>query len=112
MTCSAINLQYTDGYLVQRYLAKYVASVDKSYRVEPAIKKHGDNKVDIKPNIGFNSKITGNEIVAKENASKKDTKKIIGRTLPMSELVMQSIGYKTVITDLTFEFIPTQALAF
>jgi hypothetical protein len=78
MTCSAINLQYTDGYLVQRYLAKYVASVDKSYRVELAMKKHGDNKVDIKPDIGFNSKIMGNQIIAKENASKKDTKKILG----------------------------------
>jgi hypothetical protein len=112
MTCSAINLQYTDGYLIQHYLAKYVASVDKSNKIELTMKQHSDSGVAIKPDIGFNSKITSNQILAIENESKKDVKKIIGRTLPMSEIVMQSMAYTTILTDFKFEYIPTQSLAF
>jgi hypothetical protein len=74
MTCSAINLQYTDGYLIQRYLAKYVASVDKSNKIELTMKQHSDSGVAIKPDVGFNSKITSNQILAKENESKKRCK--------------------------------------
>ena len=113
MTASAMNLQYTHGYLVSRYLAKYVASVDKSNRIELSMKKEsGPIDVELKPEIGFNSKITGNKIAARESLSKTDTKKILGRTLPMSELVMQCMNYRTVMTDFKYEYIPTQALAF
>jgi hypothetical protein len=90
----------------------YVASVDKLNKIELMMKQHSDSGVAIKPDVGFNSKITSNQILAKENESKKDVKKIIGRTLQMSEIVMQSMAYTTILTDFKFEYIPTQSLAF
>ena len=33
MLCSTMNLQYCTAYIVVRYLTKYVASVDKAYKL-------------------------------------------------------------------------------
>ena len=111
MLLSAMNIQYCTSYMVLRYLAKYIASVDKAQRI--IVKADGgDNKLKLTEQDHHNTKITGNKIVAdkKKKESKDENFKIDGRNLALGEMLMHILEYPTILHTFKFEYIPTQPM--
>ena len=115
MLLSAMNLQFCTAYILLRYLAKYVASVDKSARIVFKASKATDNERNIQVSVeqGHNTKITGNKIAQKEKDSKNRSSQceFHGRAISLAEQTMQLLRYGSIITSFHFEFIPTQPMA-
>lgn len=112
MLYCAMNLQFCTSYLILRYLAKYVASVDKAHKIVVKKEKGDDRTLKLKQQDDHNTKITGNAIEAarKKKESKDDTFKFEGRNLSQNELVMQMFDYPTIIKTQKDEYIPTSPM--
>jgi hypothetical protein len=110
MLLASMNLQYCTSYILLRYLAKYVASVDKASKIVLKAGK-GDDEIVATAVTGYNTKITGNQIAEKQAQGKqKDNFCIEGRNISLAEIGMQFLQYKTIRTTFHFEYIPTQPM--
>jgi predicted GIY-YIG superfamily endonuclease len=115
MLLSAMNLQYCTSYLLLRYLAKYVASLDKSCKVIIKGPEKSDERVfRVDISEGYNTKISSNRL-AEETKEKNEKDKrlfrLVARVISLAELLMQILQYATIYTTLKFEYIPTQPMA-
>jgi predicted GIY-YIG superfamily endonuclease len=115
MKC-AMNVQYTTSYLILRYLAKYVGSVDKSQRIIVKAPEKGERETTFRANMEdlYNTKITGNRIQQqlKEKKSRQDDRhQFEGRGLSTAELAMHFLQYPMIVTTLKFVYVPTGPMA-
>lgn len=112
MTRSAQNLQYCTSYMILRYLAKYVAGIDKAQRVSIKSERDADHQYKIEEDDANNTKITSNAILdnKKRAENKNDNFEMIGRHLPQGDVFMQIFRYPKITTSTKFKFIPTQPM--
>ncbi len=61
MLLASMNVQYCTSYILLRYLAKYVASVDKASKMVLKAGR-GDDEIVATAVTGYNTKITGTQI--------------------------------------------------
>ena len=105
------NLQFTTGYFLSRYLAKYVASIDAYNVIRINTPKPGDDPdcYGVEGTLQLNTKITGNKLKMKKNARDKDTSTSRqARAINVMETYMMMFGYDPIIKNLKFINIPTQ----
>ena len=111
-TRSSQNLQFCTGYLVSRYLAKYVAGVDEHNRVRVGIASQQQTDLELQMEMLGNMKITSSIIKDKEKQKKSrdfnhQTK---GRAIGLMEVVSLILGYPQVYTDIRFIHVSTLPL--
>jgi hypothetical protein len=100
------NLQYTTGYLLSRYLAEYIAEVDKNNKV--ILKASGTEEgTKIKGELTGNTKILGVKLREEKNLGNHPT----GRAISILEILSQVLQYPSVVTNLKFVFVPTSCMA-
>ena len=112
MLHSSMNLQFVTAYILLRYLAKYVASVDKANKLLFCSNNKDEDVIRILPEEGFNTKIAGNRIAEKmkDQQDKKRKYRIEGRGISIAEVLMQFLKYAMIRTSMKFEYIPTQPM--
>ena len=111
------NLQFTTGYLLSRYLAKYILSVDLNnvITIKPPTydneNENNNNTYTIDGKQILNTKITSNKISQTDNeedVNKKTERKRQARAINIAEIYMHMFHYDPVMTNIKFEYIPTQ----
>jgi hypothetical protein len=114
MKC-AMNLQYCTSYLILRYLAKYVGSIDKNQRIIFKAPANKDRDTNFRVHVEdlYNTKITGNQIQEKLTETKRQDNRYQyeGRGLSTAELGMHFLRYPMIITTFKFVYIPTGPMA-
>ena len=110
---SSSNIQFTTGYLLSRYLAKYVASIDayNVINIQPPDPRNNQDTFDVTGSMQLNTKITGNKIQIdkiNKNINSKNPKQRQARAVNITETYMLMYNYPSVIKDIPFINIPTQ----
>jgi hypothetical protein len=100
------NLQYATGYLLSRYLAEYIAEVDKNNKV--IFKASGTEEgTKIEGELTGNTKISGVKLCEEKNLGNHPT----GQAISILEILSQVLQYPSVVTNLKFVFVPTSCMA-
>ena len=111
LTRSNDNLKYVTGYLMSRYLARYLALVDENNRIYIGSMSRERNVVNLEKVVLHNTKITSSAIQeAKRDAARHDKKNPTGRAVSHMEMLCVLLGYDQVYTNFQFVHIPTVPL--
>ena len=108
------NLQFTTGYLLSRYLAKYILSVDLNnvITIKPPVETEENNNIyQVSGKQILNTKITGNKILndkQQQETNDKVQRQRQARAINVAEIYMHMFQYDPVMTNIKFEYIPTQ----
>lgn len=105
------NIQYTTGYTLARYLAKYIVSVDcyNVISIKPPSPEQDSRTFNVQGELLLNTKVTGNRTAQKQKApSKRTPKRKQGRAINVAEFYMMLFGYAPIMTNLKWVDIPTQ----
>jgi len=108
---NACNIQFTTGYLISRYLAKYVASIDEYnvIKITPPKATDDPNTFNVEGHVQLNTKITGNKIhqqKKRKKESRSNTRQ--ARAINIIETYMLLFGYDPIIKNMDFVNVPTQ----
>jgi hypothetical protein len=101
------NLQYTTGYLLSRYLAEYIAEVDKNYKVIFKASSGTEEGTKIEGELTGNTKISGVKLREEQKLGNHPT----GRAISILEILSQVLQYPSVVTNLKSVFVPTSCMA-
>lgn len=110
---NSCNIQFTTGYLIMRYLAKYVASIDhyNVIRITPPTKDEPKDTLKVDGKLQLNTKITGNRIHYKRTEKKISSrfpKEKQARGINISEAYMMQFGYDPILTNIEWIHVATQ----
>ena len=110
---NSCNIQFTTGYLIMRYLAKYVASIDQYnvIRITPPTKDEAKDTLKVDGKLQLNTKITGNRIHHQRNQPKTSGRFPKGkqaRGINISEAYMLHFNYDPILTNIEWIHVPTQ----
>lgn len=105
------NIQFTTGYLLSRYLAKYVASIDayNVIKITPPQSDFPNGPYHAEGEMQLNTKITTNKIAQKTTTKdSRNPKERQARAINVMETYMLMFGYDPIIKNIDFEHVPTQ----
>lgn len=109
---NSCNIQFTTGYLIMRYLAKYVASIDEYnvIRITPPGKKDATDTFNVDGKLQLNTKITGNRIHqqrSRKKTSDRFPKEKQARGINIVETYMMQFQYDPILTNIEWIHVPT-----
>jgi len=110
---NSCNIQFTTGYLIMRYLAKYVTSIDQYnvIRITPSTKDEAKDTLKVEGKLQLNTKITGNQIHHQRNQPKTSgrfPKRKQARGINISKAYMLHFKYNPILTNIEWIHVPTQ----
>ena len=105
------NLKIVTGYLLSRYLAKYVAGIDENNKVFIGARVCESNAVSLDYKFLHNTKVTGSAIQeSKRLEQRRDKRHPTGCPISEMEMIAILLGYDQVHTNIKFVQVPTLPL--